>query len=461
MKQRKQRTLILAVTFLALVGAPAVAGAEAFVQCPNDLNQNGIPPTDLNGNVLDPADLQPTGLPLYPNVKCIHVTGGDGWITMGDGREMYIFSFSDVSAINQGEVLSKGVFRANSPAPTIRVRQYDELYLTLTNVGTHQRPDLFDAHTVHYHGFPNASAIFDGVPEASIAPNQQASFTYYYNNQDPGTYFWHCHFEATEHMQMGMLAVLYVEPIQNQNGCVGGGSCPIARLELPGSPPAGCSPWTTNCGVPLGYVYNDGDGSTAFDVEYVINLQALDHNFHDASRDVQPLPFAAMKDTYLTINGRGYPHTTITGPLHNCASGIPGGGPVPCPEGHPDGNFAQQESPQPVSALVTATAGQKVLLRLNNLSVVRNYSVTVLGLPPMKVVGRGARLLRGAGQTVGQNVFVDTSVVTLNAGETTDAIIDTTGVTPGTYFLYTTNLNYLSNDQEDFGGMMTEIRINP
>jgi hypothetical protein len=37
-------------------------------------------------------------------------------------------------------------------------------------------------------------------------------------------------------------------------------------------------------------------------------------------------------------------------------------------------------------------------------------------------------------------------------------IIDTTGLT-GTYFLYTTNLQNLSNDDENFGGMMTEIRI--
>ena len=36
-------------------------------------------------------------------------------------------------------------------------------------MGTFQRPDLFDPHTVHYHGFPNASAIFDGLPESAIA----------------------------------------------------------------------------------------------------------------------------------------------------------------------------------------------------------------------------------------------------------------------------------------------------
>jgi len=33
-------------------------------------------------------------------------------------------------------------------------------------------------------------------------------------------------------------------------------------------------------------------------------------------------------------------------------------------------------------------------------------------------------------------------------------------VPAGTYFLYATNLNFLSNDAEDFGGMMTEIVIN-
>jgi hypothetical protein len=32
-------------------------------------------------------------------------------------------------------------------------------------------------------------------------------------------------------------------------------------------------------------------------------------------------------------------------------------------------------------------------------------------------------------------------------------------VAPGRYFFYTTNLNYLSNDQQDFGGMMTEIVV--
>ncbi len=50
--------------------------------------------------------------------------------------------------------------------------------------------------------------------------------------------------------------------------------------------------------------------------------------------------------------------------------------------------------------------------------------------------------------------------MTLGGGETADVIIDTTGVTPGTYFLYSKNLHQLTNDAENFGGMMTEIVIN-
>jgi hypothetical protein len=42
-----------------------------------------------------------------------------------------------------------------------------------------------------------------------------------------------------------------------------------------------------------------------------------------------------------------------------------------------------------------------------------------------------------------------------------DIILETADLAPGTYVLHTTNLNYLSNGAEDFGGMMTEITITP
>ena len=108
-------------------------------------------------------------------------------------------------------------------------------------------------------------------------------------------------------------------------------------------------------------------------------------------------------------------------------------------------------------SLVLATQGQKVLLRISNVNVARWNTLACLGLP-MKVVGKDAKLLRGPD---GKDLSYLTNALTLGGGETYDVMLDTKNVTPGTYFLYSTNFDLLSNYNEDFGGMMTEIRIRP
>jgi FtsP/CotA-like multicopper oxidase with cupredoxin domain len=392
--------------------APTAHGA-VFVQCPGDNNGDAV---------ID------TPHPDHPNATCMHLSGGDGFVTMADGYLQYIFGFADLTGTPPAAAMDAGMLAANFPAPTIALKQGQEFYLTLTNAGMVIRPDLFDPHTVHFHGFPQAAPVFDGMPEGSIAINMGSSITYYYNILEPGTFMYHSHMEATEHMQMGMLGNLYVTPAQN---------------ELPNGTVLGTHVHQNNATVKNGYVYNDGDGSTRYDVEVPIQLGSFDPAFHDASYTVQPLPFAEMKDKYAMMNGRGYPDTV------NPAS-LP-------PPVDPDGELVNGgKVSQPVNSVVSASAGDRILLRLSNLSVTNFYTVTALGLP-MKVVGAGAAILRGPG---GTDLYYDTSSVTLGGGEATDVIVDTAGVTPGTYFLYTTNLNYLSNNTEDYGGMMTEIVIN-
>jgi FtsP/CotA-like multicopper oxidase with cupredoxin domain len=393
--------------------APAHAQAvgSIFTQCPGDTNGDSVP--DAAGS--------------DPNVVCKHLTAGDGFISMADGRPLYMFGFADITGQDAALAMDIGALAANFPAPTIRLREGNEFYLNLTNVGMVMRPDLADPHSVHFHGFPQAAPVFDGVPESSIVVNMGSTFTYYYKIVEPGTYMYHCHVEATEHMQMGMLGNLYVEPRQNVTGCTGGGSCLQSRL---GGAATG----------PLGYVYNDNDGSTAYDVEYPIQIGSFDPSFHDASESVQPLPFAAMADRYALLNGRGYPDTVNTDPIstptdRNCNGGL----------------YCQPS--QPIHSLIEATAGQRVLLRLSNLNVTRFY--TLASTIPMTVVGHNARLHRGP---TGTNLYYTTNSVTLGGGESVDVILNTTGLS-GRYLLYTTNLNFLSNDAEDFGGMMTEIRI--
>ncbi len=113
-------------------------------------------------------------------------------------------------------IMDVGVMNGNIPAPLMAIDEDDEFFLTLTNVGMIMRPDLFEQHTVHFHGYPNASSFYDGVPDASVAINIGASFTYYYLAPDAGTYFWHCHITPPEHLQMGMVGQIYVRPRQNR-----------------------------------------------------------------------------------------------------------------------------------------------------------------------------------------------------------------------------------------------------
>jgi hypothetical protein len=77
----------------------------------------------------------------------------------------------------------------------------------------------------------------------------------------------------------------------------------------------------------------------------------------------------------------------------------------------------------------------------------------------MEVVGLDARLLRDG---AGNNLYYKTNSVTLGGGQSADVILVAPYVPPGetkTFFLYTTNLDLLANDAENFGGMMTEIQI--
>ena len=101
-----------------------------------------------------------------------------------------------------------------------------------------------------------------------------------------------------------------------------------------------------------------------------------------------------------------------------------------------------------------ATPGQRILLRISNLNITEFYTLGTNGLP-MEVVGLDARLLR---DDDGNNLYYKTNSLTLGGGQSADVIIVAPS-TAGTYFLYTQNLDRLSNNAENFGGMMTEIRV--
>ena len=510
-------------SFVRLLPAVAIflcawdAQAQSFrVQCPTH--------TALHPLVTATAD-NPTG--ANPAIKCQQLSGGDGFATMADGTQTYLFAFGPLSGLadmvkglpgtqpasvfNQSNVdsagnvldvvkigapdvgytfngaiglvpdpesvppnqlnghvdprliMDVGVLNGNIPAPLIAIDEGDELFLTLTNVGQIMRPDLFEQHTVHFHGYANASAFYDGVPDASIAINIGGSFTYYYLAPEAGTYMWHCHISPPEHLQMGMVGQIYVRPKQNQASVDLGVALKTANKEATfGSTktalttgvkcndilcagqtplPTGANASTGATGVPPSgrkYAYNDGDGSTAYDVEYPIQMHGFDPNFHFVGMTFNPESFIDNKDKFFLLNGRSYPDTINPDPLSTQSS---------------DG---VSRFSQPLPAIINIPAGGKALLRFSDLNVTEFHTLASLGIP-MHVVGLNARLLRDLD---GNNMDYKTNSITLGGGESIDVILDATGYTAGQkFYLYTPQLDHLSNDAENFGGMMTEVNI--
>jgi FtsP/CotA-like multicopper oxidase with cupredoxin domain len=374
--------------------------------------------------------------------------------------------------VDPRQIMDVAVMNGNIPAPMMAIDEDDEFFLTLTNVGMIMRPDLFEQHTVHFHGYPNASSLFDGVPDASVAINIGGSFTYYYLAPDAGTYFWHCHITPPEHLQMGMVGQLYVRPRQNrvpstmtlfqglaaQQGDLRT-ACSSKTDVLCSNPlPAGGDnqvqgTYNSATGAGRKYAYNDGDGSTGYDVEYPLQMHGFDPNFHFVGMTFNPEGFADMKDKYFLINGRSYPDTAAApGPLATqSADGV--------------NHFAQ-----PLNSLINIPVGGKALLRISDLGVSEYHTLASLGIP-MQVIALNAKLLRDQS---GNNLYYDTNSITLGGGESLDVILDacssraangTCNATSNTYqagqkfYLYTPQLDHLSNDAENFGGQMTEVNI--
>jgi len=528
---KKLCQVLLILLFVCLV--PIAVNAQSFrVQCPNSTithpvaaNNNSEPPyagptyTGTNGYGTAPANVNGA-------IKCQQIAGGDGYATMGDGTQTYMFSFGplsgltkiangqpgtdfpfefntsytgptlqpgdpathdgagpgpnslstftynggvglvpDLDAIASGtctapcldghvdprQMLDVGVMNGNIPAPMIAIDEDDEFFLTLSNVGMIMRPDLFEQHTVHFHGYPNASSFYDGVPDASVAINIGGSFTYYYLAPDAGTYFWHCHITPPEHLQMGMVGQIYVRPRQNR---VPSTTALYTALQTQQNDPrTACnSAVDILCTNPLPaintgamgggkYAYNDGDGSTAYDVEYPLQIHGFDPNFHFVGMTFNPEGFSDMKDKYFLLNGRGYPDTVTPGPLATMST---------------DGAMHYS---QPLPSIIDIPAGKKALLRISDLDVTEYQTLASLGIP-MKVIGINAKLLR---DQAGNNLAYNTNSITLGGGESLDVILDASDTTKyqagQVFYLYTSNLDHLSNDAENFGGLMTEVHI--
>ena len=156
MKVNRFRKLLIPAAIAAALAAPIAARAAVFVQCPGDTN----------------GDAQWTGSEVRPpNTYCKHLTGGDGFATMADGRVMYIFGFDDITGTPPAQVVLD-LARANWNSPTIELTRGRQV-LPDADQCRHGRcgPDLFDPHSVHFHGFPQRRRFSTACPSRRFTPN--------------------------------------------------------------------------------------------------------------------------------------------------------------------------------------------------------------------------------------------------------------------------------------------------
>ncbi len=355
--------------------------------------------------------------------RTVHLAGTDGWVSMPGNAlpdppffpdslapspfDTYVFGFRDVTGMTTDQVAAQRG-KAQISAPMLSFDEGDDIFITLSNLGLVQRPDLFDGHTLHWHGFRNAIPLFDGVPELSLAVPVGRDLTYFYRPHDAGTYMYHCHFEDVEHVQMGMTGMVFIRPQQNAN--------PV------GGDPAGTR-----------YAYNDGDGSTRYDREFAFMLTELWSAAHYRDAHIQVSDWTDYDPSFFLMNGRGFPDTVAE-------------------NGDPLTTAAGRLQYQPISSRVVCNPGDRVLLRLSNLGY-ENHELTVDTID-LTIVAKDASLLRGRDGTSG---YVTTNTVDLGPGESRDVLFTAPAV--GEYLLYDRNYAQLSNGGTGYGGMMTRIVV--
>ncbi|MEZ4866168.1 MAG: multicopper oxidase domain-containing protein [Caldilineaceae bacterium] len=435
--------------FIKLAGGGAAIAAGA-----------GLLPRAMGKNVLQPIAVEAQGQFQLDGYD-LFFGGTDGWIYLPPKPAIppfhpdvlapsplttYIFGFRNVTGLGDAQRANQKN-KAQHNAPLFWINQNELFRVKLTNLGLALRPDLFDAHTLHWHGFRNVIPFFDGEPTGSVSVTPGNDFTYAYQAHDPGTYMYHCHVEDVEHVQMGMTGLVFIRPSQDGN----------TSLYPSGK-----------------YAYNDGDGSTGYDREYAMFLSEVWAEAHWADAHIQLPEWSDYRADFAMINGRVYPDTIApNSPLQAPPYAAtlrtipfqtdPSTGDLLTNSGYEHLQY------QPLSSLVKCNAGERVLLRFSNLGF-KEAAMTLAGIR-MRMIGKDATLLRGRD---GTDISYETETLSFSAGESVDAIFTAPpyqGSPAGydTYILYNrryAGANNLAADWNNapvgrFGGQATEIHVYP
>ncbi len=414
-----------------------------------------------------PSSMSPYKLADYSGIriKRYHIAATDGWVSLPTqtnpippffpdpdapaytaGRGMYVMGFRDVTAYagftgdkDTGEFpLTPAIMdqkqKAQITAPLIYTQVGEDLRLHLTNLGLARRPDLVDSHTIHFHGFPNQTVYFDGVPDNSLAAPIGRTLTYRYIPEDPGTYMYHCHFDDVEHVGMGLRGICFVLPSKGTN-----------------------------------YAYDYEE--TRFDRQFAILVTEDDPHLHFNDAHLQINDFSQWAPAFTLLNGRAWPDTIQPNMDPQTGQQLDGA--------NVGTSVVDRLRYNPNSSLIQANSGESILIRISNLGY-EHHSLVLPGLQ-LRMVGRDAKpLVAGRpdyaapppapGQAYAQGTRADLTVLTnridIGPGESRDLIFVAPKVTATTVFpFYDRNDSFVHDAQgvsgDGYGGARTEVHVFP
>ncbi len=150
-------------------------------------------PSGMSGMAALPRNAPPADSPLYKRFKL----------------ELRVIQHE----LTPGVVVHMMAFNGQVPAPTIRVKEGDWIWVDFTNASD-------EMHTIHWHGL-TVPFRMDGVPYMTQdAVMKGEKYSYVFRAAPYGTHFYHCHFGTLMHMQAGMYGAFIVErdddPIRSQ-----------------------------------------------------------------------------------------------------------------------------------------------------------------------------------------------------------------------------------------------------
>ncbi len=247
--KRKKSTIL---TALAILVTALLATGVLSLTIPRSSSAKNLPP---------------------PQTRNFDLYVRDNFLNTPDGKKIWVFGYTSDP---------KG--KAQIPGPSIIVNQGDTLNITLHDdqdpTDTKLNPGG-DGHTIHLHGM-DVPSQYDGDPMTAPGGHgvmEHTAYTYHVVANDAGTYWYHCHVEAAEHIQMGMYGAIIIRPRGEPNRAYA--------------------------------------GTPAFDKEYTFVLSDMDSTAHDEDYNAlyrgkpgdNGFNWTQYVPNYFFINGKSWPDT--------------------------------------------------------------------------------------------------------------------------------------------------------